>query len=501
MTNHSRTRYPQFPCSALIRLLVSAALFLLAGAGAWATTYYIDYNAVDDTANGTSEATPWKHQPFMQGFGHAYAHSAGDTFVFKGGVTWPSTCFVMSIPTGGSAAAFDTYTTDPAWYAGSGFSAPVWDGGYAALSGSQNMVQMSNVSYVVFNGLEVRHFKATANFGQGMFSMYACNGIHWTNDYLHGWSLDSSVGTDDAHGAIIHVVAGGLSMSDMVIDRCTIENSEQTGVRQNGLAVRQVNTIRNSVLHDVSSAVLFAGDFHNNTVYNVAYPAGNASFDPTYHTNVLYLSLWNGNAPITTPATVYDNVYHDIGAGTPPIYFCPGEISPYNQTLYAYNNLIYGSAANLMAVEIDPAGTSGNTGTAYIYNNTLVFPNATGEAVLCVNRGGSPQVANVVAQNNQLIGGSLTVLSGPCATSTTDHNLMQSTAVTTAQGYVLATLFAPTLSAGATVDAGVSESSVFATDQLGASRPQGLAWDIGAYEFSGTGSIPPKAPTGLHVVP
>ncbi len=492
-----RRRLPRW-----LPVLACSALLCAGASAAWATTYYIDFNAADDSSGGTSKSTPWKHHPYMQGFTGTYSHAPGDVFVFRGGVTWPSTCFSMQIPAGGSAAGFDTYTVDPTWFAGASYSAPVWDGGYATLAGSQNMVQINSVPYITFNGLEARHFKATSGFGQGIFALYAANHIHWTNDYIHGWSLDASVTSDDAHGGIINVVSGGLSMTDVVIDGCTIENSELTGVRQNGVAIRQVNTVRGSTLHDVSSLVLFAGDFHNNSVYNITYPAGNASFDPAYHTNVLYLSLWNGNAAITTPATVYDNVYHDIGAGTPPVYFCPGEMAPYNQTLYVYNNLVYGANTNNMVIEIDPAGTTGNTGTVYAYNNTFVMPNGMGEAILCVNRGGNPQVANVVAQNNHVIGTNVTMLFGPYAASTVDHNLIQDPATATAQGYVLANLYQPTSATDGTVNQGVSEYSVFTTDITGAARPSTSPWDLGAYQFASTvTATPPTAPTGLHVIP
>jgi len=51
-------------------------------------------------------------------------------------------------------------------------------------------------------------------------------------------------------------------------------------------------------------------------------------------------------------------------------------------------------------------------------------------------------------------------------------------------------------------DHGYDLSAYFITDQDGTSRPQGVAWDIGAYEYvSGSGdTTPPLAPTGLSVV-
>ncbi len=231
------------------------------------------------------------------------------------------------------------------------------------------------------------------------------------------------------------------------------------------------------------------------------FSSGNASFDPTYHTNVLYLSLWDGSAAITTPATVYNNIFRDIGTGTPAIYFTPGEISPYRQTLYAYNNLIYGANAVNIGIEADPAGTTGTSGTLYAFNNTVVLPAPRADFIHCVDRGGNPEVNNVVAQNNHIIGTDVTVVFGHYATATLDHNLVQTASVAAGQGYVPANLYEPPFPAGGTVDRGISESSVFTTDIRGVIRPQGAAWDIGTYELPDQGpGAGPDPPTGLRIV-
>jgi hypothetical protein len=50
----------------LTRIVVLLSCLLLTGS-AFATTYYIDYVSGNDSNNGTSKATPWKHAPGMQG--------------------------------------------------------------------------------------------------------------------------------------------------------------------------------------------------------------------------------------------------------------------------------------------------------------------------------------------------------------------------------------------------------------------------------------------------
>src|SRR5437870_340435 len=59
-------------------------------AHASAATYYVDFVNGADSNTGTAKAAAWKLAPGMNGFAGTYAHSPGDVFIFKGGVTWPA---------------------------------------------------------------------------------------------------------------------------------------------------------------------------------------------------------------------------------------------------------------------------------------------------------------------------------------------------------------------------------------------------------------------------
>ena len=98
-------------------------------------TFYIDYEMGNDANNGTSKTFPWKRHPFMNGFGGSYSHQAGDHFIFKGGVVWPSSSLPLNIyraawnlKSSGTAENPDYYGVDKAWYKGSAWSKPVLDG-------------------------------------------------------------------------------------------------------------------------------------------------------------------------------------------------------------------------------------------------------------------------------------------------------------------------------------------------------------------------------------
>ncbi|MGZ3803423.1 MAG: choice-of-anchor Q domain-containing protein [Pseudobdellovibrionaceae bacterium] len=60
--------------------------------------------------------------------------------------------------------------------------------------------------------------------------------------------------------------------------------------------------------------------------------------------------------------------------------------------------------------------------------------------------------------------------------------------------------FIPTASDTLARDHGVT-LSYFSTDKLGTARPQGPAWDIGAFEYSPSGSLALSPPKNLRVIP
>lgn len=94
----------------------------------FSATYYIDYAGGSDSNSGLSTSSPWKHSPGMNGFSGRYSHTAGDRFVFKGGVTWPSATLPLTISYSGTPGKNDVYTSHQAWYAGTSWTRPVFNG-------------------------------------------------------------------------------------------------------------------------------------------------------------------------------------------------------------------------------------------------------------------------------------------------------------------------------------------------------------------------------------
>jgi hypothetical protein len=114
-------------------------------------TYYIDYANGSDSNSGTSKSSPWKRCPGMVGFAGSYSHSAGDVFIFKGGVTWTSAALPLTVGYSGTYGNIDTYTADQTWYSGGSWSKPIFDMENTDAIG----IQATSKSYVTIDNIKI----------------------------------------------------------------------------------------------------------------------------------------------------------------------------------------------------------------------------------------------------------------------------------------------------------------------------------------------------------
>jgi hypothetical protein len=452
-------------------------------------TYFIDFDGGNDANAGTSTAAAWKRNPYMTGFTGSYSHTAGDNFVHKGGVSWPSSCFRMST-SGGSSGAWDIYRATNNWFTGGAFTKPVFD-----LTGTQindlagtvivNLGAAYNIiSDVIFTNLT--YDGAGGGFGNiGIGCFVADHQVITNCDFVgiaavNGYSVDR-----------LYIIGSGTSPTrlDLTVTHCTFSCLPYTNYT--GTACYNIENVNNC-----SFSNLFTGNLGRttNASHNIYRNLRPSTVEPANHPNACYVMVPNNGI-----ATIHHNLFYNIhGAGMEVIYPTLWLVGAgQSGTFYIYDNLIRDNPNCGKAIEADPEPVgSGQRGTINIWNNTIV-PAASGTLPIRIQDRGTASWGTVVIQNNHIIsdysGGFIGIEAA--GSQTVDHNVTNSTAAATAQGYVTPDYDAVS-STNSIIDTGISLSSTFTDDFLGVARPKSAAWDIGAYEFDPGGTNPPVITSG-----
>lgn len=410
-------------------------------------TYYIDFQSGSDVSVGTSKLAPWKRCPGMNGFAGSYSQQAGDTFIFKGGVSWTSGCFPMTWK-GGIGGLRTIYTTDPNWFSGGSFTRPIFDRG-----GVATHTLMTAAGFVTFNNIEVTGFSWNAGsggFGTTMILVGGNGQITISNCYFHGWT---HAGFGSGCRDDLQIILGSSSgpAAGTLIDSCTFDGSLSN---DSGMAVYCMPVIRNCVVKNMANGILpFAAAGVGEVSGCDVGPIIN-SFDGSVHSNSVE-TLSAGTFDI------HHNKIHDAVAIC--IFVGTGSNNVYN----IYDNLIWNSSP--IPIQFD--GRTGTGNVAKVYNNTIV--DSGGRNV--INNGNGGAAFTVTARNNHIIGGSIS--------PNTSNNLTQTSGDATTAGYTLANLYKPTSVSSPTVDQGFDLTGIVTTDLLGVTRT--VPYDIGAYQFAG----------------
>lgn len=434
----------------LKRVLILAAV-LLAAIPSFATSYYTAKLCsggaaapnCTDANNGTSVATA--KLTIQAG---ANLLSPGDTLFIRGNGTGIYVeSFVDSIPAGTAG----NYVT------------------LANYNGETVRIRPSSGSWVF-------------NFGSSHGS--ATQYIQLSGLIIDGVNLDSHTpGELQPLGDGIKVDCGATCASiahDIRVYQCLITNNPGAGMLVFGTGTQVVNSeLTNNAtsgnpgpgiepLHDIYWATA-SGLIDGNYIHDSGAPGP----DPDHTQGI---QIYNGGSGLNNNI-VRNNIIgnHPFGAG---IVCCSGGTGN-----LIYNNVFY--ADDGIALAFNQSGTG-------VYNNTIY--NSIGNAITINCAAGS---CGTKVQNN-IFWGNGTNGVGSCAGCTPDGTITNNHNSTTNPNFVNPAGVPPNLQLQATssaaLDLGLDLSSALSctagstcTDKLGVPRPQGSAWDLGAYEFTGGG--------------
>ncbi|QDU26113.1 Cadherin domain protein [Anatilimnocola aggregata] len=322
----------------------------------------------------------------------------------------------------------------------------------------------------------------------------------------------------------------------VTIDGFTVNNMPRTGIRSvtNHHVILRNNKLdsngRWGILTGFSDDILIENNVASRSVAEHGIYVSNSGDRPIIRNNTIWGNRANGihmngdlsqgGDGIISGAIVEGNtIYGNGGGGGSGINGDGVQSSTFR------NNLIYDSkASGISLYRIDGgAGSSNNT----IVNNTVIV-SATGRWALNIQDGSTGNtVRNNVFYNYHSYRGSIDISANSMAGFTSDYNVIMNR-FTTNGGDSIQTLAqwrassgqdqhsivaTPTqvfvnpaafdfhlLAGGPAINAGTSQFAP-AVDLAGNARPQGGAWDIGAYEYTGTTNPPPPPPPPINSAP
>lgn len=444
--------------------------------------YYIDSVGGNDANPGTSKGAPWARAPGMKngsgvahtsGFGVVYVPASGDQFIFKGGTTWlASYSWTISWPN-------TTWTTDPTW----GSGAAVFDVQHSQSGNAAILLKASNITFG--SGFDVRNAVAKPLGGGQETGTFGCAG-GWSNIRITGaiirdwWMVDPQQSSNTNGGAVFS--SGG---SNVTVDNCEV--TQQGAGQITGQAFYGVSSVHHCNIHHINNCFAGGSDLHDNWIHD-------CQGTPTQTGGGDHQNTWTA----TGSGRFYNNLVYGLNGTNGPIQF-----NNVNLTCSIYNNVFYSTGGQ--AIITIHAHAASNQQTFNIYGNTLVN-SIGGVGLIRLQPDEAVPFGHMTLRNNHMItnnGDSEGVVINAGTSFITyvhDHNLKQAitgtdTSGVTSAGYSASNNYQPTIGSAPTVDQGADLSSTglpsITFDRLSVQRPQGNAWDIGAYEFGG----PPGGPT------
>ena len=450
-----------------------------------AATYYIDYQNGSDLNSGKTKTAAWKYCPGMASFTGNYAHSAGDKFIFKGGVTWPSFAFPLVIAYGGSAGLVDEYTVDTGWFAGSNWERPIFDGG-----GDKNrIVRARQKSYFKIENIEIRNVKLPnqqndyvamelADCGNFEISNLRLKPYAWIGLYAYATSPKANY---RIHHNDVSDCGEGIRIATSEAN-ATIDNVEINHNDFHDFHSQLVGIVHGDGIHTYTSPGSDSTQYISNMRIHGNRFYGNWAPQPpcTGSTGFIYLEDGNKGAMIYNNVMYYDGVPTSQNWFQAPITVAGNATVPGNGRHKIYNNTIRGTSPGMSACLYvhgsDYVDVKNNifSGCKYAYD----FEQGTLNSTIDYNDAYSSDVSYVGKWNGEFKSWSAWRSLGLDL-----HGLRQNPLFIHSNNLGIQ-------STSPCCGVGIDLSSYFTSDLVG--KPRVVPWDLGAYNHTSQIVEPPR---------
>jgi hypothetical protein len=473
-------------------------------------TYYIDYDAGNDGNDGKCTGTPWKHAP---GDANAtlnpklVALKPGDKVVFKGGVVYKGT---VNPKAPGNSSAYITYSGN-SWPGIS--SRAILDGEGTRTSG---IAPFETADYLTIEGFEIRNYRTAVSLTQYNFSTGdSLNNIRVLNNLLH-----------DSYGVGAESTGRGIYFrygSNLLIEGNIIHTLPYHAITVDGSHV----TIRNNTIYNIWGDGIAAGikegvfivegnDIRDSVVGSTLHPDGIQLMHAPQGAIIRNNKIGNFSQQLFIENAVPTSVIGDV---------------------YVYNNIIYNTRPGVDGISGPGNGMIfktrySNWGDVYVIGNTCIYMNSGNGCIAGSGTSDGTLKRSMTVRNTIVYNSLLGIREGTQPNFSSDYNLFynqhrsgylagflsldkfKTTYPTQEQHslygdpqFVNMTLLhgllqpfdAKLRSASPAIDKGEARPGVggvsFSSDHIAAARPQGNAWDIGAYESNYSGTMAPLVGT------